>query len=136
MVSHWYMRGDRLPPGATATSRAGGGRLNPRDHQQDKAGARVGEAAPSCVCRIPSHMAFGQAQLVKWLVHKTRYLETESGAAQRMQHLTLCSVCSTRCGGVVVVPAGKSAAKGKQAAYGLNISSNVKGIILPSEHVN
>lgn len=65
----------------TATSHSGGGRLNPQDHQQDRAGTHAGEAAPCCVCRIPSHVAFGQAQLVKWLVHKTRYLETESGAA-------------------------------------------------------
>lgn len=130
------MRGNRLSPGTTATSHAGGGRLNPQDHQQDGVGVHMGEAAPSCGCSIPPHVAFGQARLVKWLVHKTCYLETESGAAKRMQLLTLCSVCSTGCGDVAVVPAGKSAAKGKQATYGLNISSNVKGTILPLEHVN
>ena len=90
------------------------------------------EAAPSCMCRIPWHIPFGQAQLV----HKTCSLETESGAAERVQLLTLRSVRYAGCGDAVVVPAGKSAAEGKQATYGLNISSDVKGIILPSEHVN
>lgn len=50
----------------------------------------------------------------------------ESGAAERVQLLTLCSVRYAGCGDAVVVPAGKSAAKGKQATYGLNISSDVK----------
>lgn len=60
---------------------------------------------------------------MKWLI--TRHVNgNESGNTQIWR-------------GRLFVPAGKSAAEGKQAACGLNVSSSdVKGITSPSKHVH
>lgn len=60
--------------------------------------------------------------MVKWLI--TRHVNGNESGNTDMQMRWF-------------VPAGKSAAEGKQAACALNISSSdVKGITLPSKHVH